>query len=145
MKKKAPFLKKTIWYKMIRYFEEPAERIAEIKECDIIGEGRIYEGILKCECGKEHILENLRVKGDPRVELNGNSNGATIKIQPSLTVCVVPPDSISQNQAMHLQKMIIANLRSPLLLISNNVQLVQLKEISESTAKKIMISKSQNN
>lgn len=54
-----------------------------------------------------------------------------------VAVCLVP-SSITQQQGLALQKILEANLRAPVLVLTNNTQLVRLKQISESEAIRIM-------
>jgi hypothetical protein len=54
-----------------------------------------------------------------------------------VAVCVVPP-SITQQQGLALQKILEANLRAPCLVLTNNTQLVRLKQIPEAEALRIM-------
>lgn len=135
---KTPGVKRPIWYRMTRFFDEPGQRVAEVQGHDVICQGRIYEGVLKCGCGAEHDLEQLLVRGDPRVELEGQGEGATVRLMPTLAVCQVPVDSLGGLMAEKLQATLIANLRCAALILTNNVQLAQFKEISNSMAERIM-------
>jgi len=136
---KAPHVKKVRWYRLQKFWDEPGEKVAEIEGHDVIVQGHLYEGELKCECGRIHLIDGLKVRGDPRVILEGENDGATVTLQPSLSACVVPPEAISNLQGKKLELMLNANLRTPTMIFTNNIQLVQLKEISESAAKKIMM------
>jgi hypothetical protein len=51
---------------------------------------------------------------------------------------VLVPTSITQEQGLAIEKIIEANLRKPVLVLSQNTQLVRLKPISDGLAEKIM-------
>jgi len=52
-------------------------------------------------------------------------------------VCLVPP-SVTHEQGLALQKMIEANVRKPVLVLTSNTQLVRLKPVSDAYAAKVM-------
>jgi len=52
-------------------------------------------------------------------------------------VVTVPP-SVTQDQGLALQKIIEGSLRKPVLILTNNTQLMRLKPITDARAKKIM-------
>ena len=51
---------------------------------------------------------------------------------------VLVPTSCTQEQGMAIQKMMEANMRGPVVVLSNNTQLVRLEPISDAEAKQIM-------
>jgi hypothetical protein len=53
-------------------------------------------------------------------------------------VCLVPT-SITREQGVALQKLLEANLRTKVMVLTNNVQLVRLKAISDKDAAEIMV------
>jgi len=60
-------------------------------------------------------------------------------VPPDMDVAVVlVPTSVTQEQGLALQKIIEAQVRKPVLVLTNNTQLVRLKPISDSAAKKLM-------
>jgi len=72
-----------------------------------------------------------------------NVNGEDILLKGSLppdndiAVCLVPP-SVIHDQGIVLEKVLESKLRQPVLVLTNNVQLVRLKPISDAAAKKVM-------
>ena len=58
---------------------------------------------------------------------------------------VVVPTSVTQEQGIALQRLMEANLRHPVLVLTNNTQLVRLKPISDQLAESIMRSESNAN
>ena len=54
-----------------------------------------------------------------------------------VAVCLVPP-SVGQEQGLALEKILEANLRAPVLVLTNNTQLVKLAPISDAEAQRIM-------
>lgn len=56
-----------------------------------------------------------------------------------LAVCSIPPETISNEQGEALRNKLTANLHLPVALMTNNIHLMKLREISDSTAKKIMM------
>jgi hypothetical protein len=123
-------LKKTAWFQLKGLFDDPAKKVMELNKTNVICQGEIYEGVFKCDCGAEHKLENIKIC-DERLQLC-----------PTLMFCMVPPEAIGNAQGNQLQAMLQANLRAPVMVLTNNIQLVQLEEIDEETAKKLMIEES---
>ena len=99
----AKILKKPQWYKLIALYDEPAQKIMEVEQHDIVLTGMEYL-----------------------------SDG-----EPKLAVCSVPT-SLPDNMGEPLRRLLEANLRCPVLVLTNNVQLAQLKRISFAEAKAIL-------
>jgi hypothetical protein len=66
-----------------------------------------------------------------------------LDLTPELGCCVVPP-SIGSSQAEGLRRMLEANHRMPLVLLTNNVHMVRLKEIPNHIARKIISEGAEN-
>jgi len=93
-------LKKEQWYKMISFFQDPAQGVMRVQNEDIVLSGWVPPDM---DCA----------------------------------ICLTPP-SITHDQGLALQKILEANFRKPVLLLTNNTQLVRLKPISDGEAEKIM-------
>lgn len=130
-------LKGAQWYKPTRFFDGTAKRIVDLGDGnDVVMCGMLYqpglgeriETLIKefadYETGgieRDHVLQKLRA-----------SLG-----EPELALCLVPP-AVSDGQSAALQMMLQANLRTSVLLLSNNVHLVRLNPVSDKVAAKLM-------
>jgi hypothetical protein len=54
-----------------------------------------------------------------------------------VALCLAPP-AITHEQGLALQKLLEANFRSPVVVLTNNVQLVRLKPITAAEARRVM-------
>jgi hypothetical protein len=54
-----------------------------------------------------------------------------------VAVCLAPT-SITHDQGMALEKLLEANFRSPVVVLTNNIQLVKLKPVLDSVARKLI-------
>ena len=130
VKKRAGELRKPTWYRMVSMFDGAAKRIAVLgKGGEALLRGVRYSAKVVCgKCGHTIDMNSLRVKGgvEDRLELS-----------PELAVCTIPT-SVTESQGEALRRMLEGNLRMPVLLISDNIHLVQLKPIITKIAKTIM-------
>jgi len=78
-----------------------------------------------------HAREILKV-GEEHVTLLG-----WVPPDNAVAVCLIPP-SITHTQGQALQKILEANFRAPVLLLTDTIQLVKLKPISDGKARLLM-------
>jgi len=128
--KRETALRKPQWFKMAALFDFPSKRVAQVGDGeDVLIKGVRYRAEITCGgCGKSIKVNQLNTKdgGEDKLEL-----------MPELAVCVVSR-SILEEQGETLRRMLEANLRMPVLLLTDNVHLVKLKPISNAVAKSIM-------
>jgi hypothetical protein len=72
------------------------------------------------------LLQGMLYKTDPKA-----AN------EPELAACLVPP-SMSESQIRSLNILLTANLRVPVLLLTNNIHLVRMRRITDDEAAKVM-------
>jgi len=135
--KTSALLKKPRWYKMTSLFSEPAKRVSAVGDNDVLLKGMVYQAGLSERI--ESVIEWLKIKTKNKPEAKVSAAEMIKKLkaglgEPELALCVVPP-AISQQQGEALRMMLTANLRVPVVLLTDNVHLVQLKPISEAQAK----------
>jgi hypothetical protein len=61
-----------------------------------------------------------------------------VDLTPHLGMCLIPQEACSNAQGEALRRMLEANLRMPVLLMSNNVQMVRLRPVSKAEADRIL-------
>lgn len=126
MKVKA--LRKPQWYQMRRFFDGPAKTITPVNDANVILQGVIYEANFACpKCGHAVHMDRIRLTEDGKADLS-----------PQLGVCLIPQEAISNQQGEALRRMLEANLRMPVVLLSDNIQLVELRPIHQATADRIL-------
>jgi hypothetical protein len=126
MKKLA--IRKPQWYRMVEFFDGPARVVTSVNDADVLLQGVLYEVDFPCpKCGATVHLDKIKLQED-----------GTADLSPQLGICLIPQEAVSNEQGEALRRMLEANLRMPVLLISNNVQMVQLKPISKAAADAIL-------
>jgi hypothetical protein len=90
---------------------------------------RWYEMVAMFDGEAKQVLE---LGGKDRVVMTG-----TIPPDDDVAICLVPP-SVSNEQGLALQKILEANFRKTVLVLSNNIQMVRLKPISMRRATEII-------
>ena len=119
-------LRKPKWHKLTRMFSGPDKKILEIQNQAVLVEGFFYDAAVKCShCGEHMRIDRARVAD------------GTLVMEPTLAVCTVSP-AISGVQSADVQRMLNASLRTSVILLTNNVQLLQLQQISQAQAQKIL-------
>ncbi|MBT8428296.1 MAG: hypothetical protein KJN79_00140 [Gammaproteobacteria bacterium] len=120
-------IRKPQWYRMTRFFDGDAQMVTEVGDAEVLLQGTIYETTVTCQCGNKIHLDRIKLREDGRADLS-----------PQLGMCLIPQEAVSNSQGDALRRMLEANLRQPVVLISNNVQLVQLKPIHQAEADRIL-------
>ena len=120
--------KRPQWYRMEAFFDGKAQAVTEVGDAQIVLQGTIYEGAVACPaCDAKVHLDKITLTKDARADLS-----------PQLGICLIPQEAVSNTQGEGLRRLLEANLRMPVVLISNNVQLVQLRPIHEAEADRIL-------
>jgi len=126
--KRTIMLRKPQWYRMQAMFEGAAHLVTEINDAEVLLQGVFYEADFPCpKCGTKVHLDRINLRGDGHADLS-----------PQLGICLIPPEAASNAAGEALRRMLEANLRMPVLLLSNNIHMVKLKPIPEAEAKRIM-------
>ena len=126
--KKADLLKTPTWFRMEALFDGPAKRIQVLENTDVLLRGVKYRGEITCGCcGHTIKTAQLSVKGGIEDKLD---------LTPELAICTVPP-AIMEEQAEFLRITSEAQLRMPVMLLTDNVHYVRLRPISGGLAKKL--------
>lgn len=136
MSKRVLKLRKTQWYRMESFFDGPSQQVVGLGDAEVLLQGVLYEASFPCpKCGHKVCLDKMRVrKGE------GERDG-TIDFSPQLGLCLVPQEAISNVQGEGLRRMLEANLRMPVLLMSTNVQMAKLRPIHQAEADRILSEK----
>lgn len=123
------------WFRLTKFFDGPARKIVELDdEAEVLLSGMLYQP------GLSERIENLIKVLEEDADEIGTALAVKLRAalgEPELALCLVPP-AVSDGQSAALQVLLEANLRTSILLLSNNVHLVRLKEVSEKHAAKIM-------
>jgi hypothetical protein len=121
-------IRKPQWYRMMEFFDGPAKVVTSVNDADVLLQGVLYEAVFPCpHCNHKIHMDKVNLKEDGRADLS-----------PQLGLCLIPQEAISNQQGEALRRMLEANLRMPVLLISNNVQMVRLKPIMQAEADRIL-------
>lgn len=121
-------IRKPQWYRMTEFFDGTAKAITNVNNADVLLQGVLYEVDFSCpKCGAKIHLDKIKLRED-----------GTADLSPQLGLCLIPQEAVSNQQGEALRRMIEANLRMPVLLISNNVQMVRLKPIHQAEADRIL-------
>lgn len=121
-------IRKPQWYRMVDFFDGPAKAVTRVNEADVLLQGVLYEADFPCpKCGAKVHLDKINLKENDNADLS-----------PQLGLCLIPQEAVGNQQGEALRRMLEANLRMPVLLISNNVQMVRLKPIMQGEADRIL-------
>jgi hypothetical protein len=121
-------IRKPKWYRMTQFFDGASQVVTEINDAEVLLQGVLYEAVFPCpKCGAKVHMDKIKLKED-----------GTADLSPQLGLCLIPHEAIGNQQGEALRRMLEANLRMPVLLISNNVQMVRLKPISQQAAHEIL-------
>lgn len=112
---------------MVSFFDDQSQVVTEVNDAKIVLQGVIYEAQVACpSCGKKIHLDRATVAG------------GRLDLSPQLGLCLIPQDAVSNNQGEALRRMLEANLRMPVLLLTDNVSMVRLRPIHEGEAQRIL-------
>jgi hypothetical protein len=96
------------WYKIECLFDQKAQKVMQIGDADIL------------------LREMYYVKSE-----NGKTG------EPELAICQVPT-AIGRAQGANLQHLLEANLRVPVVVLTNNINMVKLKAVTDEEAEKVL-------
>jgi hypothetical protein len=129
-------LKSPQWYRPVAFFDRPAQKIVNLDEVEVLLSGMFYQAGLS-----ERILtliDELEALGSETVNRKWVLQRIRAELgEPDLAMCLVPP-AVSDTQMAALQMMLKANLRTQVLLLTNNVHLVKLRPVTDKQANAIM-------
>lgn len=129
---------KTNWYELVSFFDGAAKKAVELGEHNVIVQGTINElEYANCQASLMRVIESIK-KGNTSEAID-TLTSIVNNHSPILAVCTVPCEAVSNEQGEALRRLLSANLRLPTLVLTNNVQLVKLKPITEARAKDVML------
>jgi hypothetical protein len=160
-------IRKAMWHRMVSFFDGPARSVTHVNDADVLLQGVVYEADFPCpKCGATVHMDKIRIKkDDARWEKWTESIAEAIQsmvkahpaavaehlmgmfqqmifdkidLSPQLGMCLIPQEAVGNQQGEALRRMLEANLRMPVLLMSNNVQMIRLKPIMQAEADRIL-------